>query len=94
EIITEETQGLTGLEIFPNPSDGEQFNLKLQGLENKEVLVVVRDLKGAEYYAKVIVVKSDNQIEVIDPEKHLAPGIYLVTGSSENILYSKKLIVK
>ncbi len=68
--------------------------MKNKKIKNKEVLVVVRDLKGAEYYAKVIVTNSDNQIEVIDPEKHLAPGIYLVTGSSENILYSKKLIVK
>jgi hypothetical protein len=57
--------------------------------------VVVRDLTGREFYSKVFVLEAANgQIEAIDNEHTLAPGVYLVTASSLNAFYSQRLVIK
>jgi len=82
-----------GLEVFPNPSFGD-FKINLSGIENQEVLVVVKDVTGKEYYSKVVVAQKDEEIIAVDMAGTLAPGTYLVMASSLNKLYSKKIIIK
>jgi len=84
----------TDFSIYPNPSDGESFNINMQNFENKEVLVVLRDILGREHFSKVMLVVEKSEIIGIDLEQKLAPGTYLITASSNNKLYSQKLIVK
>lgn len=83
----------SGVDVFPNPSDGD-FKVNLSGFENKEVLVLVRDIAGKECYSKVILAQENNEIIAVDLSKQLAPGTYLVVASSLNVLYSKRIIVK
>lgn len=82
------------MSIFPNPSDGSNINVSLSGLDGKEVLVALRSLTGAEIWTKVVIVKSDEEVYAMDPQHELAPGIYLITASSNNLLYSKKLVIQ
>jgi len=82
------------LSVYPNPSDGTTINVALKNLENKEMLVVLRDVVGREYYSKVIISLNENEIIGIDLEQKLAAGTYIITASSNNKLYSKKLIIK
>lgn len=82
-----------GISIFPNPSNGE-INLNLTGLDNKEVLVVIRDITGKECYSKVMLAIENKQLVVTGSENKLAPGAYIVVASSNNKLYSQKLLVK
>ena len=57
--------------------------------------MVVRDIAGREFYSKVFVTETQgNKIEAMDTENTLAPGIYLVTASSNDAFYSQKLIIK
>lgn len=81
------------LNLYPNPTDGA-FHLLLSGFGDEEILVVLRDMAGKEFYSKVIITSTDNHIEAIDPSEKLPPGIYFVTASSKNELYSQKLIIK
>lgn len=82
-----------GMSIFPNPTDGDiYFNIK--DLEGKETLVVIRDMTGKECFSKVILVQENNQIIATDSEHKLASGTYIISASSNNKLYSKKIIVK
>lgn len=61
----------------------------------KETLLVVRDNKGSEYTAKLIVSKDRNQtLYAIDNKHLLNKGSYLVVASSNNALYSQNLIIK
>ncbi|MBL0331119.1 MAG: T9SS type A sorting domain-containing protein [Bacteroidetes bacterium] len=84
-----------GMTLFPNPATAnEGFNLNISGLENQEVLVVVRDIAGRESFSKVILVTENNQLVAIDSEQTLAAGTYIVVASSNNKIYSQKLIVK
>jgi len=83
----------SGMDVFPNPNNGD-FNISLLGLENKEVLILIKDVSGKECCSKVILTQSDREIIAIDMAGVLAPGTYLIMASSVNKLYSKKIIVK
>lgn len=80
---------------FPNPNDGSLINLDLTAAKGDQVLVVVYDAIGKESYSKVIVTEDNGkQVYAIDPSQKLTPGIYLITGTNNQELFSKKLIVK
>lgn len=65
----------------------------LMGSENKEVLVVLRNDKGEESYSKVVIDEQNNVISSDAPAK-LDNGIYTVVASSDNKLFSQKLVVR
>jgi fibronectin-binding autotransporter adhesin len=70
-------------------------NIELSVTGKKETLVVVRDKKGSEYTAKVIVSKDKNQnLYAIDTKNLLNKGSYLVVASSNNAIYSQNLVIK
>lgn len=72
--------------IYDNPA-------ALMGSENREVLVVLRNEKGEESYSKVVI---DEELHVLssDATTKLDNGTYTVVASSDNRLYSQKLVVK
>jgi len=86
------------MSVFPNPADiGERINVSFKDLgcdNDKEILVVLRDIIGNEVYSKVELVDCKEGLVAIDRTHHLASGTYLVIASSENLLYSQKLIIK
>jgi hypothetical protein len=65
----------------------------LMGSENKEVVVVLRNEKGIESYSKVVIDEQNNILSTEDNSK-LDYGTYTVVASSDNKLYSQKLVVK
>ncbi|MCE3227858.1 MAG: hypothetical protein K0S32_2409 [Bacteroidetes bacterium] len=82
-----------GISVFPNPTDGP-ININFDINSNEETLVVIRDIRGREFYSKVFLKVENNQIVAIDPDHKLDPGVYIVVASSENRIYSQKLIIK
>lgn len=86
--------GLVAFDIFPNPTTQDNINLSFKGFEGKKVLVVLRDITGKEYYSKVEIVNTDSEIIAYSPDVTLPKGVYLVSASSENELYSQKIIIK
>ena len=81
------------INTFPGPNNGD-LNNNIKKLESTEILVVLRDLSGNEYYSKIVASVHNSEIIGIDTEKKLTPGIYIVTASSNNILYSQKIIIQ
>lgn len=82
-----------GINVFPNPSTGD-FTVSLEGFDKKEIVVLVKDIQGKEYFSKIIIAQQNNELIAVDLEGVLPSGVYLVTASSVNALYSKKLIIK
>jgi hypothetical protein len=81
--------------VYPNPNSGDNVNIAITASQGQEVLVVVYDVTGKESYSKVIVTQASGEnIYAIDPSGKLAAGIYMVTASSNQSIYSKKMIVK
>jgi hypothetical protein len=86
--------GIPGMGIFSNSVNDEAAAVHVQSLVNEEVLVIVRNGAGDEDYAKVLINKIDGEVTGIDTDGHLAKGTYLITGSSENVLYSRQLMIE
>lgn len=87
------TQG--NMNLFPNPiAAGETLNLSFDEIEEDEVLVVLRDITGKEFYSKLFIGIENNNLIGLPIEKAIPSGIYLITATSENRIYSQKLIVK
>ena len=68
-------------------------NTNASGSENKAVVVVLRNEKGIESFSKVLVDEQNNVVST-DSETKLDNGTYTVVASSDNKLYSQKLVVR
>jgi hypothetical protein len=82
-------------DLYPNPASkekGVQINVGSQ--TGKEILVIVFDMLGRESYSKVVVMNQPGPIMAIDPYNHLAPGMYIVVGSTNDELFNQKLVIR
>lgn len=78
--------------IYPGSSDNS-FNVSISGKPDKEVLLVVIGMDGKEYYSKVIMQRSVDELLAIEPEGRIPQGIYTVVASSNNSIFSKKIMI-
>lgn len=83
------------ISLFPNPvRRGEEVKISFDDIFEEKILVVLRDTKGQEFFSKVILNIEDGVLTAIPIDYSLNSGVYLVTASSENQMYSQKLLVK
>jgi len=80
--------------VYPNPTHGKFWVDVNGGKEGEEVLVVVLDMLGKQHYSKIIILEDNGYTIAFDPSNKLAAGVYMVVGSSNNKLYSKKLVIR
>lgn len=82
------------MNLFPNPlKRGDELNITLEGIK-EDVLIVIRDAKGQEFYSKAQIHYEDNQLIAVPINVDIPAGFYIVTASSENQIYSQKLLIK
>jgi hypothetical protein len=83
------------LNLFPNPLNaGSTLYIEFKDIFELKLLVVLRDMKGREYYSKVIINVEDGKLIGVPTVKTIPDGIYLVTASSKNQIYGQKLIIR
>lgn len=81
--------------VAHNPAGNiSDYNVLLKGFEGKEVLVVLRNKKGEEFFSKVFLSSTAHYLVALDAERTLPSGEYLVTASVNNKIYSKKITVR
>ena len=78
--------------VYPGLS-GNTFNISTSSKKEKQVLLVLKDMEGNEYYSKFILIRSVDEIVAVEPEGKLPPGLYTITASSNNAIFSKKVII-
>ncbi len=83
-----------GLNVFPSPTDGNNISVNITGAKDREVLVVVRDILGQEYYSKVILVEDGSYTFALDKQSRLPAGVYLVIATSNDKYLSRKITVE
>lgn len=87
--------GNDGFTIYPNPmAAGSALYVNMGFAKDKEVLVVVRDIQGKEYFSKVIINSENDQLVALDPSNNISAGTYLIVATSENKIFSRLLVVK
>jgi len=79
--------------VYPNPIIG-QINVQLKIETGDEVAIVVRDVFGKEYYSTVVISSTENEIFVIDQERNIPPGMYVVVATSNDYVYEKRIVVQ
>lgn len=58
------------INIYPNPSSGK-MNIDLSTVGKKDVLIIVRDITGKEFYTKIHLINEDNKLIALDLEDKL-----------------------
>lgn len=76
------------MNLYANPCD-EKFSEHLKSLAENEILVVLRDKAGLEFYSKITLVNDQCTIEAVDSNETIPQGEYVVTASSKNELYTQ-----
>lgn len=76
------------------PKDDASLNTAVKSAEGRETLFILRDADGNDYYSKIDPQLEDNYMYVSKDNANLPQGIYRIVGTSNNQLYSLKLIIK
>jgi hypothetical protein len=81
--------------VLPNPvKKGETLYLEIKGFKDSDVLLILRDVKGNEFYSKAQVIESNYQLKAIQLDNNLPIGTYLIIASSIDKLVTKKIIIE
>lgn len=93
-VLTE--YNTAGVSLFPISTDGEAFkitNIHWEEVFDHEILLVLRDKKGEEFYSKAVINIENEKIIAVPIEKEIPSGEYLITASSENQIYSQNITI-
>ncbi|PJB15502.1 MAG: hypothetical protein CO118_03350 [Flavobacteriales bacterium CG_4_9_14_3_um_filter_32_8] len=71
-----------------------QNNRKLKNYNEHGILVVLLDNNGNEFISKIDVIKENRQLIVTNSNVNLPTGDYIITATSDDIIYGKKIMVK
>ncbi|MBL4669393.1 MAG: hypothetical protein JKY30_09040 [Flavobacteriales bacterium] len=83
-----------GMNLHPDFSEEYKIvNIAFEEIFEKEILVVIRDIKGNEFYSKVIINIENNNLVAVPIEKEIPKGDYLITATSENQIYSQNIVI-
>ncbi len=84
-----------GLNIWPNPNQGDQFRLTLDAIAEDVMTVAVdiHDLSGKRVLAREIPVNDRNLNTVIDLNGDLANGMYMVNITAGEMRYTERLVI-
>ncbi|WP_299622534.1 T9SS type A sorting domain-containing protein [uncultured Tenacibaculum sp.] len=85
--INDETTALTGITLYPNPSENI-FNISRN--TNEDLDIKVFDLSGKEVFTR----KNDKNLNISIDLGNYAKGIYILNMSSEGKTSTQKLILK
>lgn len=80
--------------ISPNPSDGTELNSIITAEKDQEIVIAVYDVLGQEIYSQIIVTEEKgNTMYAINLLQQLSSGVYMITATSNNKVYTKRLVV-
>ena len=91
---TDEFEGVNG-NLYPNPASHQgPVKINIGKVKEQEILVIVYDMMGRSSYSKVILNQGVGPVTAIDPYNNLAPGMYIVVGSTRDELFNQKLVIR
>jgi hypothetical protein len=102
-LITSTPEGLTNMskavriqlpDNFSEDRTADSLISSKLGLNERQILMVLRDKKGRECFSKFSVRVEKSELLAIDAESRVEPGSYLVIGASNNRIYGKKVKVQ
>lgn len=84
-----------GINLYPIVSEENAvINIAFEDVFEKEILIVIRDSKGDEFYSKVIINIEDETLVAVPLENDVPKGDYFITATSENQIYSQNIVIR
>lgn len=82
-------------DLYPNPTDGSEVNITLEGLPSREPLILtVTDVEGKEVRRESSECDFDGSLrQPIRLPDDIADGIYLLTVRTPKEIYTKRLVI-
>jgi len=94
-IVTVSFAAQKNIKTYSNlVSDDTNLCVNTKGHDSQEVVIVLRDLQGAEFVSKVLLMMEKNVVFIVDEEKSVPPGNYIITSSSEDKIANYRLTVR
>jgi len=85
---------LAGIKVYPDFSQSHKIiNIAFEEVFDKELLVVIRNKKGVEYYSKVIINVEKELLVAVPIDQEIPKGVYLITATSEDEIYSQNVTI-
>ena len=78
-----------GIQIYPNPASDKSFQIRIDDLDTRKILVSVYDMNGKLHLQKQY--GSANRVIV---DHHLEPGVYIVKVVSDHFTGNRKLVIQ
>lgn len=87
--------GSMDMNIFPSPAlTGSPLQVSVTGAKDQEVMIVVVDLLGQEYFSSVRLVGKDQEVMAVDPSHKLAAGVYTVIATTNDQILKRKIVIQ
>jgi hypothetical protein len=84
-----------GINLYPVVTETDSvINIAFEDVFEKEILIVIRDKKGNEFYSKVVIDIEDETLVAVPLESDVPKGDYLITATSENQIYSQNIVIR
>ncbi|TXB63891.1 hypothetical protein FRY74_11585 [Vicingus serpentipes] len=82
--------------LFPAEESNEKvINLSFDNIKKEgQLLVVLRDIKGQEFYSKILMNVQADTVVAIPIESYIPKGDYLIIASSEDQMYSQNVKIQ
>lgn len=72
---------------------GKELKLTFDGIEHKDMLLVLRNPAGDEFFAKVNYTGVENKYTVEDASSTLPEGNYIITATSKEDIHSSNMVI-
>lgn len=83
------------INIYPNPViAGNAVQIEMNQIETEEILVVMRDVLGKEFYSKMHINIENGNLVRLPIENTIPKGVYIITLTSKSQIHSQRIIVK
>lgn len=79
--------------IYPNPTNGESFNIKIENELEENLILSIQDITGKVCYSTYLTFDNNNSF-IITPNRDLSDGVYYLSLTSGKNIYGGKLIIK
>ena len=96
ETSNPNTSLINSISVYPNPSDGDGFNISINSLPETvyDLMITVYDIYGKTVCLEMFSGKSNGAIVKLNSDEHLAKGVYIVNVNVNGQSINQKLIIK
>jgi hypothetical protein len=80
--------------VLPNPTTAGNMNLNIRGAYHQNLIVILTDALGKQYFHSTVNPDSDNFLFRINAQSKPAAGNYVIEIISNGMVYTKSVVLQ